>query len=98
MENNLSLVKNQFKVNDRIVKLANLTMPLLNIYAKHDHIVPPSTSAALSNYLPESAKYKSVELNAGHIGAFVSSKANARVSSEITKWVGTLGSKSAIAA
>ena len=96
--NENKLVKNEFRVNEQVVDLSNLTMPVLNIYAKHDHIVPPSTSEALSNYLPESAKYKSIELNAGHIGAFVSSKANAKVSSEITKWVGTISSKSALAA
>ena len=62
-------------------------MPVLNIFAKHDHIVPPVTSQALKGHLPTKTKYEELELNAGHIGAFVSGKANKLFSDKITKWI-----------
>ena len=62
-------------------------MPVLNIYAKHDHIVPPCTSRALKDYLDADLDYEELELNAGHIGAFVSGKANQMFSDKIADWV-----------
>lgn len=35
------LVKGTLEVGGRKVNLKNLTMPVLNIYAEKDHIVPP---------------------------------------------------------
>ena len=43
------LVKNQFELSGRKVELPNITMPVLNIYAENDHIIPPQTSRALGD-------------------------------------------------
>ena len=42
------LVKNQFELGGRKVELVNITMPVLNVYAKEDHIIPPQCSRALA--------------------------------------------------
>jgi polyhydroxyalkanoate synthase len=85
--NENKLIKKEFELENQRVDLSCLSMPVLNIFAKHDHIVPPVTSQALKGYLPTKTKYEELELNAGHIGAFVSGKANKLFSDKITKWV-----------
>ena len=45
------LIDGSFLVNGQSVKLKNLTMPVLNIYAKHDHIIPPAESKALKDHV-----------------------------------------------
>src|SRR5436190_16983891 len=41
------LVKGELKLGGRTVDLKNLTMPVLNVFAKDDHIIPPATTQAL---------------------------------------------------
>ena len=77
-----------------MVKLENLTMPVLNIFACHDHIVPPATSRALGIYLSAQTPYEELELNAGHIGAFVSGKANKAFSDKLSSWVAARAGRS----
>ena len=74
-------------VNGQPVVLENLTMPVLNIYAKHDHIIPPPESQALKGLVGNDCEYRELELNAGHIGAFVSRRANAAISEAIANWI-----------
>ena len=45
------LVRNEWKLDGRRVDLRNIRMPVLNVYAKDDHIIPPATSRALSPML-----------------------------------------------
>ena len=41
------LINGTFTINGRPVNLGNITMPVLNVFAKDDHIIPPATSQAL---------------------------------------------------
>src|ERR1044071_9844216 len=41
------LVKGELELGGRTVDLTNITMPVLNVFAKDDHIVPPATTQAL---------------------------------------------------
>lgn len=81
------LIDGTFEVSGQSVLLENLTMPVLNIYARHDHIIPPAQSMALKNHVSDGCEYRELELSAGHIGAFVSSRANAAISDAISGWV-----------
>ena len=81
------LIDGSFTVNSKPVRLKNLNMPVLNIYAKHDHIIPPPESQALKKLVGSGCKYRELELNAGHIGAFVSNQANAAISDAIANWI-----------
>ena len=36
-------------VDGRLVDLSHITMPVLNVYAKDDHITPPATSGAAAS-------------------------------------------------
>ena len=42
------LVRNEFELSGRKVDLRNITCPVLNVFAKDDHIIPPATSQALA--------------------------------------------------
>ena len=41
------LIQGKFELAGRTVDLANINMPVLNVFAKDDHIIPPRTSQAL---------------------------------------------------
>ena len=80
------LVKGEFELAGEKVDLANITMPVLNIFAKHDHIIPPPCSAALGKYV-RSDDYTDLCLPAGHVGIYVSSKLQGIVGDSIAKWL-----------
>ncbi|KJR41032.1 poly-beta-hydroxybutyrate polymerase [Candidatus Magnetoovum chiemensis] len=63
------LVKGTLKIGDKDVQLKNVTMPLLNIFASADHIVPPAATKPL-NDLVSSTDKELYEFKGGHIGVF----------------------------
>lgn len=74
------------RIGEHEVDLANITAPILNIYAQDDHLVPPAASAALKG-LTGSRDYSEVSFKGGHIGIYVSSSAQALVPPSIGKWL-----------
>lgn len=80
------LIKNEWELGGRKVDLRQVTMPVLNIYAEADHIIPPPTSRALDGKLG-SDDYTEMGLRGGHIGMFVSSKSQGIVGKGIADWL-----------
>lgn len=80
------LVKATVKVGDDVVDLAKITIPVLNIYAIHDHLVPPDSSKALEGCI-SSKDYQSLEFPGGHIGIYVSGKAQKMIPPSVAKWL-----------
>ena len=80
------LIKNTFTVSNRLVDLGNITMPVLNVFAKDDHIIPPATSQALSAKVG-TKDYTELPLPGGHVGVFVGGKSQALLGSGIAKWL-----------
>lgn len=80
------LIKGEFILDGEAVDLANITMPVLNVYAEKDHIVPPPCSTALGKYV-KSDDYNELPLNGGHVGIYVSSRLQDEVSSQIFDWL-----------
>ncbi|PAB58969.1 class III poly(R)-hydroxyalkanoic acid synthase subunit PhaC [Anaeromicrobium sediminis] len=80
------LVKGELKLGDKEVNLKNITMPLLNIYAEYDHLVPPSSSAAL-NDLVSSTDKELASFSVGHIGMYVSSKSQKEIAPKLANWL-----------
>ena len=58
---------------NRQVDLKRITAPVLNIFGKQDHLVPPRSSQALKGLLDKRVAYQELALEGGHIGAFVGS-------------------------
>ena len=73
-------------IGDEEVHLGLVDMPVLNIYAEHDHLVPPDASRALKG-LVGSADYSELSFRGGHIGIYVSGRAQKEVPSAIHQWL-----------
>jgi polyhydroxyalkanoate synthase len=80
------LVKGTLKIGDRLVNLNKITVPLLNIYATYDHLVPPASSRPLNDLVSSSDK-SSYEFKGGHIGVFVSEKSQEELGPAIARWL-----------
>ncbi|MBF0555147.1 MAG: class III poly(R)-hydroxyalkanoic acid synthase subunit PhaC [Nitrospirae bacterium] len=80
------LIKGTLKIGDKSVNLKDLTMPLLNIFATGDHIVPPD-STKLLNDLVGSTDKELYEFKGGHIGVFVGGKSQKELAPAIANWL-----------
>ena len=69
------------------VRLDEVLMPVLNIYAEQDHLVPPDASRALAR-LVGTDDYTELSFKGGHIGIYVSSRAQREVPTAIHHWLG----------
>ena len=73
-------------LGDKEVDLKNISCPILNVFAEQDHLVPPDASKAL-NGLTGSKDYTELSFPGGHIGIYVSGKAQAQVTPAISDWL-----------
>lgn len=80
------LIKGEVKIGDRLVDLGNIRMPVLNIYAEKDHLVPPASSIALEKYIG-SEDYTAKSFPVGHIGMYVSGKVQHDLPPIIADWL-----------
>jgi len=80
------LVKGELELGGRKVDLKNITMPVLNVFAKDDHIVPPATTQALKVCVG-SKDYKELPLPGGHVGVFVGGKSQTLLAPGIADWL-----------
>jgi len=81
-----SLIKGELEIGGRKVDLKNINMPVLNIYAEQDHLVPPSSSKPLEN-LVSSKDMTTRSFPVGHIGMYVSSKSQRDLGPLIAGWL-----------
>ncbi len=80
------LIQNKMKVGGSRVNLKNITMPVLNIYGKYDHLVPPGAADKLTSRVG-STDTEDVCLDTGHIGIYVSSKTQKEFTPKILGWL-----------
>ncbi len=80
------LIQSKLEVGGRRVDLANLTMPLLNIYGQYDHLVPPEACDQLVDRVG-STDTEDLCLKTGHIGIYVSSKFQEAFAPKIIRWL-----------
>ena len=83
-------IKGTARVGDRRLDLKQITCPVLNIYAMQDHLVPPAASKAL-NGLTGTEDYTELAFPGGHIGIYVSGKAQKEVTPAIGEWLNARG-------
>jgi len=81
-----ALVKGEVMIGDQRVDLKDVTIPVLNIYAAADHLVPPDSSRALEKVMG-SKDYQALEFPGGHIGIFVSGKAMKMIPPTVREWL-----------
>jgi polyhydroxyalkanoate synthase subunit PhaC len=80
------LVKGTVELGGRKVDLKQITQPVLNIYGRQDHLVPPSASIPMERYVG-SKDYTAFEMDVGHIGMYVSGKSQKALPETIAKWL-----------
>ena len=80
------LVQNLLEVGGKRVDLRKVTMPLLNIYGKFDHLVPPEACEPLLRYVG-GTDTENLCLETGHIGIYVSSKCQKEFAPKIAAWL-----------
>ncbi|HSN72380.1 MAG TPA: hypothetical protein VLT59_12780, partial [Steroidobacteraceae bacterium] len=80
------LVRGTLEIGARRVDLANVTMPVLNVYATRDHLVPPAATLALAERVG-SRDYGTYAFDGGHIGIYVSGKAQRDLPRTIGSWL-----------
>ena len=84
------LVRGTLELGGRVVDLKSIRQPLLNLYAKADHIVPPAASAVMGHYVG-STDYTACAIDTGHIGMYVSRKAREEIPERIISWLKARG-------
>jgi polyhydroxyalkanoate synthase len=69
-----------------IVNLKNIDMPFLNIIAKHDDLVEPSSSKSLDDVLTKSRDKDRFEFKSGHVG-LIQKKAHKELWPKVGEWI-----------
>jgi len=85
MQRNL-LRTGRVPLGGRIVDLADITVPFLNVLGERDHIVPPAANADLTT-LVGSAETEELRLPAGHVGLVVGKSAQRRNLPAMIAWL-----------
>jgi polyhydroxyalkanoate synthase len=80
------LIKGEFKLDGKVVSLKNITVPLLNIYAEQDHLVPPSATIPLNDQVGSTDK-QLLKFSGGHIGVFVGKKSQEVLAPTVSNWL-----------
>ncbi len=80
------LIQNKMKLDGKKIDLKNITMPLLNVMAETDHLVPNEASLPLNDAVSSEDKETFV-FPTGHIGIFVGSKSQKDVCPRIAEWL-----------
>lgn len=80
------LIKGELKLDGRTVDLSKINMPILTIYAKDDHIVPPATTKPINDLVASKDK-ELMEFPGGHIGVFVGARSQDLLTPAIAKWL-----------
>lgn len=80
------LVKGEFEICGEKIDLSKISCPVLNIYAEQDHIIPVSCSKALGSFIARKS-YEEIGFPGGHVGVFVSRKAQGVVAGGLVNWL-----------
>ena len=80
------LIQSKMEVGGTRVNLKNITMPLLNIYGKYDHLVPPGACELLTSKVG-TKDTEDLCIDTGHIGIYVSSKSQKQFTPKIVQWL-----------
>ena len=80
------LLHDRIELGGRPVRLQDIRCPILNIYAEQDHLVPPDASRALRGQTA-TRDYTELSFPGGHIGIYVSGRAQKEVTPAIAAWL-----------
>ena len=79
-------MKNELMLGGRRVDLNQIRMPVLNVYAQGDVVVPTCCSSGMGDKFGTD-DYSELSVPGGHIGTFVGDKAQKVLAPSIAKWL-----------
>lgn len=82
-----NLVSGKLKLAGRKVDLKNLSMPILNVFAERDHLVPPPSTTALGKYVGNKDEYKELPIKTGHIGIYTGGASQKILAPGVAEWL-----------
>src|SRR5262249_8525890 len=80
------LVRNELELGGRTVDLRNVTMPVLNVSADGDVVIPTACSRGVGRHFG-TRDYSELSVPACHLGTCVGGKAQAIVGPSIVQWL-----------
>ena len=80
------LVRDEFTVHDRPVKMSNISASLLNIVAKYDHLVAQSQAEGIMDLISSQDKELRV-IPSTHVGIMISHRAKYKLWPEVVSWL-----------
>lgn len=80
------LIHNKMEVGGKRVDLKKITMPLLNIYGRYDHLMPPEACKPLTRKVG-SKDTADICLDTGHIGILLGAKCQKELVPRIAGWL-----------
>lgn len=80
------LIRNEFQLGGRTVDLRKVTMPVLNVSADGDAVIPTACSRGQGAHFG-TTDYAELSVPGGHIGTFVGGKAQAVLAPGIADWL-----------
>jgi polyhydroxyalkanoate synthase len=80
------LIRNELVLGGRTVDLRRITMPVLNVYAEGDVIIPNACSRGMQGHFGTD-DYTELGVPGGHIGTFVGGKAQKILAPTIAGWL-----------
>ncbi|MBW3605541.1 MAG: class III poly(R)-hydroxyalkanoic acid synthase subunit PhaC [Actinobacteria bacterium] len=80
------LIAGEMHIGGRRVDLHNVTMPVLNIYAERDDLIPPASSRPLGDHVGTD-DYTARSFDVGHIGMYVSGRVQRDLPTAVANWL-----------
>ncbi|MDP3182894.1 MAG: class III poly(R)-hydroxyalkanoic acid synthase subunit PhaC [Desulfobaccales bacterium] len=80
------LIHNKMELGGKRVDLKKITMPLLNIYGRYDHLMPPEACEPLTRKVG-SKDTERICLDTGHIGILLGAKGQKELVPRIAGWL-----------
>ena len=80
------LIRGGLQIGRHDVDLSRVRCPVLNIFAEQDHLVPPAASKAMAKAVG-TRDYSELSFRGGHIGIYVSSRAQKEVPEAVDAWL-----------
>ena len=80
------LVRNELMLGGRRVDLRNIKMPVLNVYADGDVVIPTACSRGLEGRFG-TKDYSELAVPGGHIGTFVGGKSQKILAPSVAQWL-----------
>ncbi|MDR1947531.1 MAG: class III poly(R)-hydroxyalkanoic acid synthase subunit PhaC [Desulfovibrio sp.] len=79
------LIKDEFVLGDKKIRLKNITMPVLNVYGSKDNLIPLSSSKPLLSLIGSKDK-EEVCFPVGHAGIVASTLSQREIAPKIATW------------